>query len=146
MRILVVYDSLHSNTEKIALAVAGALGGDTRAVRAGGAEAAAVESADMVVLGAPTHGGRPSQPMQEFLARVPERAWQGKRVAAFDTRLTAKWVVIFGFAAPRMAQRLRKLGATLIAPPEGFFVSGGEGPLAAGEEERAAAWARGLVG
>lgn len=146
MSILVVYDSLHGNTENIARAVAGVLGADAQVVRAGQADPAAVAAADLVVLGAPTHGGRPSQAMQDFLARVPEGAWRGKRVAVFDTRVPAKWVRIFGFAAPRMARRVQKLGATLAAPPEGFFVGATEGPLLVGEEERAAAWARGLVG
>ncbi len=146
MRVLVVYDSLHGNTEKIARLVAGALGGDTQVLHAGQADAAAVTSADLVVLGAPTHGGRPSQAMLAFLDRIPASAWRGKRVAAFDTRVPAKWVRIFGFAAPRMARRLGKLGATLAAPPEGFFVNATEGPLLPGEEERAAAWAQSLAG
>lgn len=145
MKALVVYDSLHGNTEGIARAVAEAMGEGTRALRAREAAADAVAAADLVVLGAPTHGGRPSPAMQEFLARVPESAWAGKRVAVFDTRLPAKWVRIFGFAAPKMARRLQRLGAILAAPSEGFFVKATAGPLLAGEEQRAAAWARNLA-
>jgi hypothetical protein len=63
-------------------------------------------------------------------------------VAAFDTRLTWWWLRLFGFAAPKIAMTLKKKGGTLIGTPEGFFVTGGEGPLQDGEVERAAAWAR----
>ncbi|MDH7489013.1 MAG: flavodoxin domain-containing protein [Anaerolineae bacterium] len=56
MSTLVVYDSLHGNTEKIARTVAGVLGADAQVVRAGQADPAAVAAADLVVLGAPTHG------------------------------------------------------------------------------------------
>ena len=41
---------------------------------------------------------------------------------------------------------LEKKGGTLAGSPGGFYVTGGEGPLKEGEVERAAAWAKGLVG
>jgi hypothetical protein len=80
--------------------------------------------------------------MQGFLNEIPKNALNGTKVAAFDTRVPAKWVRIFGFAASRIARKLRKKGGILIGDPEGFFVSGTEGPLTEGELERAAAWAK----
>jgi hypothetical protein len=65
-------------------------------------------------------------------------------VAVFDTRLRARWVKVFGYAADRIAEKVKLLGADLIAEPEGFIVKGKKGPLAEGELERAAAWVRGL--
>jgi hypothetical protein len=76
---------------------------------------------------------------------VPASGLQGVAVAAFDTRIPAKWVRIFGFAAPKIARRLEKLGGTLVGSAEGFFVGDTEGPLVEGELERAAGWARGLA-
>ncbi|MFO7995611.1 MAG: flavodoxin, partial [Dehalococcoidia bacterium] len=70
---------------------------------------------------------------------------QGITAAAFDTRVPAKWVKILGFAAGKIADSLKKKGATLMASPEGFFVKGKEGPVKAGELERAAGWARGIL-
>jgi flavodoxin len=142
MNTLVVYDSVHGNTEKIARVIGGAISGEVQVLHAKQADASGLAAFDLVILGAPTHGGRPSPAMQEFLGKVPASAWQGKKVASFDTRVPAWWVKIFGFAAPRMARKLSKLGATLAAPAEGFFVKGTEGPLTEGEEERAAAWAK----
>ena len=145
MNTLVVYDSVHGNTEKIARAIGGAIAGEVQVLHANEADASGLAAFDLVILGAPTHGGRPSPAMQEFLGKVPATAWQGKRVAAFDTRVPARWVKVFGFAAPRMARRLKKAGA-VVAGEEGFFVEGTEGPLLEGEEERAAAWAKEIAG
>jgi len=64
------------------------------------------------------------------------------RVASFDTRLSAKWVGIFGYAAGKIAEKLKAKGGNPVMPPAAFFVTGKEGPLKDGETERAAAWAR----
>jgi hypothetical protein len=45
----------------------------------------------------------------------------------------------------RIANNLKGKGGNLVAPPEGFFVTGKEGPLKEGELERAAGWAKGIV-
>jgi len=37
------------------------------------------------------------------------------------------------------------VGATIIAPPEGFIVTGTEGPLRDGELPRAVEWAKGIL-
>jgi len=141
MRTLVVYDSVHGNTEKIAQAIGGAIGDDVQVLRVGEADASALAAFDLVILGAPTHGGRPSPAMAAFLAKIPTSALQGKKTASFDTRLTPKWAKIFGFAAGKIAGRLKKMGATVLGS-EGFFVKGTEGPLVDGELERAAALAQ----
>jgi hypothetical protein len=49
-------------------------------------------------------------------------------------------------AAPRMDRQLRMMGVEPIVPPESFFVKAmkKEGPLLAGEGERAASWALGV--
>src|SRR5690606_25231919 len=64
-------------------------------------------------------------------------------VAVYDTRTLESRLP--GSAARGVARRLRKRGATLLAPPENFAVHGAEGPLAPGEEARAADWGRALL-
>jgi len=142
MKTLVIYDSLHGNTKKIAQAIGDALAGETKVLHAGEANPADLKNHDLVFVGAPTHGGRPSPPMKEFLDKIPANGLEGVKVAAFDTRIPKRWVRIFGFAAGRIAKSLQGQGGTLIGSPEGFFVEGTEGPLREGELERAAAWAR----
>jgi flavodoxin I len=69
---------------------------------------------------------------------------KGTNTAAFDTRLTSRMVVIFGYAAPKIAKSLEGRGGKLVVPPEGFFVKGSKGPLKEGELERAGAWAKAI--
>lgn len=144
MRALIVYDSAYGNTEKIARAIAAALApsGDVRVLRAGEASTSELESIDLLIVGSPTQGGRPTPDIQDFLNRVSEPAIKGVNVAAFDTRISTRWVGIFGYAAGKIASSLKTRGGTLVAPPEGFFVNGTEGPLKEVELERAASWAR----
>lgn len=141
MKTLVVYDSLYGNTAKLAGAI-GAAAGESRVLRVGEAKPSELSSFALVVIGAPTQGGRATEAMRAFLERVP--ALDGTRVAVFDTRLRARWVKVFGYAAGRIAEKVKSLGATLVAEPEGFIVEGKKGPLVEGELERAAAWVRGL--
>jgi flavodoxin I len=145
MKTLVVYDSLYGNTEKIAQAIGDAVSGEVKVVRAGEADVSALTELDLLFVGSPTHGGRPSPPMREFLDKVQSRTLQGIKVATFDTRHTSKLTVLFGYAAGRIAKSLKKKGGTLLLSPEGFFVEGTEGPLKEGELERAANWAREIV-
>jgi flavorubredoxin len=149
---LVVYDSTYGNTRDLALAVVGALGDDARGVAIADATPADVQGLDLLVVGSPTQGGRPTAPIAAFLDAIPEGALRSASVAAFDTRIAAGeqnvalrlLMRVIGYAAPRVASALERKGGRLAAPPEGFIVDGKEGPLRAGERERAERWATGL--
>ena len=143
MRVIIVYDSLHGNTQKIAEAMGAAIGADAAVHRVGSLDNSDMLSADIVVVGSPTHGGRPTPAVQEMLSRLT--GLKGKRAAAFDTRLGGRMVKLFGYAAPRAHDLLKEKGAAMVAPPEGFVVMKTVGPLRDGEIERAAAWAKALV-
>ena len=145
MKTLVVYDSVHGNTEKVAKAIGDAIAGEVKVLRSGEVNETDLESLDLFIVGAPTHGGRPMPATRDFLDLIRKSDLDGTSVAAFDTRMTTKWVRIFGYAAPRIAGKLKRKGGALIGSPEGFFVDGGEGPLSEGELERAAAWAKEIV-
>ena len=142
MKTLVVYDSLYGNTEQVAEAIGAAVAGESQVLRVAQANPSELGSFDLVIVGVPTRGGRATEAMQAFLARVP--ALEGVRVAVFDTRLRARWVKVFGYAAGKIAERMESLGAILVAEPEGFTVKGKKGPLADGELDRAIAWAKSL--
>lgn len=160
MNVLVVYDSVFGNTEKIARAIAEALvagledGSTVQLLTAGPLIPTQLEGRDLLVVGSPTRGFRPTEDLANLLDRLAPKALQGARVAAFDTRLKAdeqksvvtRFVVkTGGYAAKRIADRLKKAGADLVVPPEGFYVADTEGPLNDGELERAAAWAKSLL-
>lgn len=142
MNVLVVYDSVYGNTERIAQIVAGRLAelGDARADLASEVAVESLSSVDLVVVGGPTQGWRATPPIVNFVARIGAQAANRLMWATFDTRYERS-VLLTGSAARRLAKQLRRLGAELLVPPESFFVTATEGPLQVGEEERAAAWA-----
>ena len=147
MKALIVYDSVYGNTEKIARAIAEAItpSNEVKILRAGEANPLELVSIDLLIVGSPTHAGRPMPATQDLLNKVPKLSLQGINVAAFDTRIPTKLVGVFGYAAGRIAGNLKRKGGTLIAPPEGFFVTGSKGPLKEGELDRAAGWAKGIL-
>jgi len=145
MKVLIVYDSVYGNTEKIAKAIGGAITGDVKVFRVGEVNPSEIKTIDLFIIGSPTQGGRPTPAIQDFLNKIPEPSLQGINIAVFDTRMSTKFVRIFGYAAGRIASSLKGKDSTLAVPPEGFFIKGTQGPLKEGELERAAAWARGIV-
>ncbi len=147
MKALVVYDSVFGNTEQIAQAIGNALGSqeDVEILRVSNVKPEQLMGLELLIVGSPTHGGRPTSAIQDFLNKVSEPAIRGINVAAFDTRFSTRLVRIFGYAAGRIADSLKRNGGTLIVSPEGFFVKGKEGPLKEGEIERAASWAKVIV-
>jgi flavodoxin I len=145
MKTLVVYDSAYGNTEQIAKAIGGAIVGEVKVLRVGEVNSSELKSLNLLVVGSPTQGGKPTKAVQDFLSGVPESAFKGINVAAFDTRFSTKLVGIFGYAAGKIADNLKKKDGNLKLPPEAFFVKGSKGPLKDGETERAANWAKELV-
>jgi flavodoxin len=156
MNALVIYDSVFGNTEKIARAIGAALGsqGNAATLPVGQATADKVRGLDVLVVGSPTRSLRPTEAVAKFLSQLPKESLRGVRVAAFDTRWALENIdsgflrVVVGkggYAANAIARALKKKGGSLIASPEGFLVTGLEGPLKEGELERAAEWAAQLL-
>lgn len=143
---LVVYDSQYGNTKKVARAIGKSI--SARVVKAADINISELENIDILVVGSPTQGGRPTPAIQKFFNNIPVKVLAGLRVAVFDTRFLEKdlnfalklLVKTIGYAAPKMAKTLTEKGGKLIAPPEGFIVKDKEGPLAPGELGRAQNW------
>ena len=152
MTTLIVYDSAYGNTGRLAEAVATALPGSI-VRRIGEVNPANLPPAKIIIAGSPTQGGRPTKGMQAWLAAIPRGGLNGVAVAAFDTRIAAKEqgfalrliMGVIGYAAPRVLEAMQGRGGLAVTSPEGFIVDGREGPLHAGELDRAAAWARSLA-
>ncbi len=142
MNTLIVYDSQFGNTKVIAEAIAEQLRayGPAQAARVDPAQPCELEEADLLILGCPTQGWRPTQAMQTLLKHAASHIKGGAAVACFDTRFhKSHWMT--GSAAESIAKRLRTLGIEPLVPPESFFVTSTQGPLEPGEEARAARWA-----
>jgi len=156
MKTLVIYDSAFGNTAQIAQAISGALGSqeEVTILQVGSVAPEQLAEVKLLVVGSPTQGFRPTQAITNFLKSISAKGLNGVKVAAFDTRLSStegqsplvRFVVgIGGYAAKVIASKLSQSGGDLLVPPEGFFVEGKEGPLKAGELERAAGWAKQIL-
>jgi flavodoxin len=145
MNSLVIYDSQFGNTEKIAQRIAEtlALFGTARAVRVTAVEPNAFDAIDLLVVGCPTQGWNSTPAMKNFIAHLDNAKLQRLFFAEFDTRFDKpRWLT--GSAASQLDKQLRRLHVTQLAAPASFLVTATEGPLAVGELERAAEWAKEL--
>jgi flavodoxin len=144
MKALVIYDTVKGNTAKIAQAIAAGIGGNTEAVKVGSAGAGALKGIDILVIGSPTMGGRPTPSIQAFIDGISKETIEKAGFAAFDTRLSWKFLKIFKYAGDRITTVLMERRGRILAQPEGFTVKSANGPLADGELERAKLWGQKL--
>lgn len=165
MSALVIYESMYGNTHAVADAIAEGLGGgvELRPAHDAGDLPADV---DFLVVGGPTHMHGLSTALSHKMAvKAAEedagkvepgateepglREWlrgldgAGLRAAAFDTRGDAR-AALTGSAARGIGRRLRHRGCDVI-DSQSFLVADAEGPLEAGELERAREWGRALA-
>lgn len=141
MKTLVLYDSKYGNTQQVAQEIADHLHGNVNIKLVSECEPEEISDYQLVIMGSPTHGAHASEPFQTFFKELNGKDVQGVSFGVFDTRLTWLFLRPFGYAAPRMAERIRSLEGKIIGKPAGFVVSGGEGPLKTGEMDRAREWA-----
>jgi hypothetical protein len=163
MRALVVEESMFGNTESVAEAIAEGLASagaevEVRPVREAGPD---VSGVDLLVVGGPTHAFSLSRPStredaatkgadDDAAAGIGLREWieavepaAGVDVATFDTKV--RHPKLPGSAARAARKRLRAKGFHALDPATTFWVEGTDGPLVAGELDRARQWATELV-
>jgi hypothetical protein len=148
---------MFGNTRAIADAVAAGLSESVPTMVVDVTAAPDTVTADLLVVGGPTHAfgmSRPStrdaavtQGAGEEPCSTGIREWTGRLgwhhgtdVATFDTRIRTRGVP--GSAARSALHRLRRLGLHPLAGPQSFWVTGTGGPLVDGELERARDWGR----
>lgn len=160
MNTLIVYDSAYGNTEKIAQAIGSGLAAQDEAApvrHVGDVTLEDLTNIALLVAGSPTQSMNFTESMGDFLKRIPTNGLADVKVAAFDTRMSNEdmrasvqsritrlivRVFLHRFAAGPLVAALEKKGGKRVIQPEGFFVADTEGPLKAGELERAADWGR----
>lgn len=155
MKGLVVYESFFGNTERVAEEIGRALGtyAQVRAVRANEVDNTMLDEIDFLVVGSPTRKFRATPGVMRFLRGLSPGKLRNVKAAAFDTRVDLSQIKspLFrfivgsaGYAAKPIAKLLERSGARVVAEPEGFIVTGTEGPLKEGEIQRATHWAQHL--
>jgi flavodoxin len=139
----VVYDSAYGNTKAVAEAVAEGLKPvRAAAVSVGDFNPGTLSAGDLLVVGSPINGWRPTARITELLTQLGHGRLKGIQAAAFDTRVR---FFIHGDAAGKITKLLTEGGAHIISRPAPFYVRGAEGPLRSGELEKAATWAKSLA-
>jgi flavodoxin I len=154
MKTLVIYDSVFGNTEQIARVIGNALGPreEVGIFRVNSVKPEQLTGVELLIVGSPTRGFKPTEAVQAFLKGLPAESLKGVRVAVFDTRIDVRDIFFLfrglvdggGYAAPFIAKSLQAAGGELVEPLEGFFVKKREGPLKNGELERAEEWAKAI--
>lgn len=164
-RVLVVYESMFGNTEQVARVLADAIAEHAPVEVRDVAHAPATlpDDVGLLVVGGPTHafsmtrsstrqsavdqGADPEAAttgIREWLARLGPGTHR-PAIATFDTRVT-RVRRLPGSAARAAAKVARRAGLEVVTRPRSFYVTDVEGPLVAGELDRAAAWAAELSG
>ncbi len=153
MKALIIYDSFFGNTEKVAFAICDVLGKDAQAIRVNEATQEMLKGIELLIVGSPTRGFRPTPAIDTFLKNIPKKSLEKVKAAAFDTRLCQEdismkllsfFVKTFGYADKSMTKELKRTGATVMES-EGFCVKDTKGPLKDGELERAKDWTKRMI-
>lgn len=170
MKAVVVYESMYGNTRRIAEAIGVGLAALGKVGVGSVSEIAPseVDGVDLLVVGGPTHmhgmsrsGSRKAamevaethdnidaEPdaagpgLRDWFKELPEQA--DALGAAFDTRID-KPEMLTGSAAKGIAKQLRRHHFQTVGEPQSFFVDESDGPLHAGEINRAQLWGVELV-
>jgi len=141
MKSLVLYDSNFGNTKIIAEKVAAMRGKGTRLIHVSDVTDDDLKGTELLIVGAPINGWRPSEKMKTFLEGLESGQLKGMKAAAFDTRMKV-WYA--GDGVKKMITCLKNAGAEVVAQPQWFYVQGKDGPLMVGEIDRAGSWAKTL--
>lgn len=153
MKTVIVYFSKFGNTKKLAEAMAETMNsaGQARAINIDKLSPSDLESANLVVVGSPTHAFSIPQAVRTALDALPPSILSARSVAAFDTTVQ-RWPFRRLRAAPKLLNRLTRLGGDPIAQPETFYVhmknpekTGDPNLLHGGELDRARQWAARLL-
>ena len=173
MRALVVYESMFGNTHAVAQHIAEGIEAsiETTVLAVHDATAEQLASADLVVVGGPTHvhgmTRKPSRAsavemaakdddleleldpdaygegLRDWFDDLADNVGAGRFAAAFDTRVHGS-TLLTGQASKGIAKRLRSHGFELVAEGESFFVDKSN-HLESGEIDRATAWGQRLT-
>jgi flavodoxin len=132
---IIVYESKYGNTRL----VAGTIGEEIRRVpgnevvltEVGEADLKRMDGFDTILLGCPTHFGRPTRDTRRFIDKLGKLGLREKRGAVFDTYLGAD----FEKAVKKLEKQITEKvpGLRLMAPGLSVRVDGMKGPITEGE-------------
>lgn len=155
MNTLIIYDSAYGNTAKVAYVIENEASafGNVKHVMAKDFKASDIAEVDVMFIGSPTQGGRPTQPISDLVNSLASDVYKRIPVATFDTRFATDdhgfglkiLMKTIGFASPKIAASIKHKSGRILGSPEGFIVDDKEGPLLEGELKRTAEWTKKIL-
>ena len=148
MKGIVVYDTSHGNTKKIAETIAETLkesGIEVDLFDVKNVKKLNAEDYNFLVLGSPTRFGTMSFSIRSFLGKVKNEEWMNKPFIAFDTENPENVEKKQGSAAEKIAEKLIEKKMNQLLPGLKALVFEMKGPLKEGEIERTKDYARELA-
>lgn len=145
MKTLIVYATFFGNTEKVAKMIHSEFKPKSDVLHVN--EIHDITSYDLIVIGSPTRGFRPTKPVVELVRSLSLSPHQS--VAFFDTRIdplvvnqkfVRKMMKWFGYANDTLEKIATKKQLDVIIPSGEFFVKDSEGPLVENTEEDVRTW------
>jgi flavodoxin len=148
MKGIVVFDTSHGNTRKIAETISETLKelrieNDIFSVR--DVKKLSAKEYDFLVLGSPTKFWTMTLAMRSFLGKVKSKEWVNKPFAAFDTEDAENIERKRGSAGEKIAEKLARKQMKQLLPVLKAIVLDWKGPLQEGEIERTEEYARELA-
>ena len=137
-KVIVVYETKYGNTriaaEEIIAGMKEVSGIETVLCQPKDIKPESIIDYDAIIIGTPTHIGRPTFGIRRFIGRLGKLNLEGKMVAVFDLRAGPDP----GQAVKRMEKQLAEKapGLKLITPGISVLVSEMKGPIADGELAR----------
>lgn len=133
--ILVAYDTKYGNTQRVAETIAEGLN-TAREVKATvlnikKVDAKTIAAFDALLVGCPTHMGGPTRTAKKFIERLGKLKLEGKRIAVFDTYITADFEK--GVQKMEALVREKAPSLTIASPGLSIKVAGMKGPIVNGE-------------
>jgi menaquinone-dependent protoporphyrinogen IX oxidase len=153
MKGIIIYDTSHGNTQKIAETIAETLkesGIEVDLFKVNEAKKVNAKDYSFLVLGSPTKFGTMSFAFKSFLGKVKSEEWINKPFAAFDTENPeniehAKAENKNWSAGEKIAEKLKEKKMNQLLPVLKASVLGQKGPLQEGEIERTKDYAKELA-
>jgi len=133
---IVIYHTQFGNTEKIAKALALGMGEQRIKVDCISVEKVEIDKLteyDIMAIGSPTHIRTLSKSMKAFLEKLESVDIKGKKAFAFDTKMQSWWA---GSAGKGIEKKLKRIEMNIVKSYSSAIVTGREGPLQEGMEEK----------
>ncbi len=148
MKGIVVYDTSHGNTKKIAETISEMLkesGLEIDLFDVKDVKKLSGKEYDFLVLGSPTRFGTMSFAIRGFLGKINDKEWMNKPFAAFDTENPENVEKKQGSAGEKIAEKLTEKKMNQLVPVLKALVIEMKGPIVEGEIERTKEYATELA-